>query len=224
MWDIFNLAVNPKKMYRSHYYKLQGRASYSRDDPSFLILLTGFLSISAVAWGLAYSPSVVDILKLIVYVVVVDFYITGAIIATCSWVLTNRLFNGTFALFGSLSLKYRVNYIDWGFCFDVHCNSFVVIWCLLYLLQFFLLPLLNIKKLIIALVLGNTLYFGAIGYYFVITFYGFNSLPFVSGGHGAKKLQMIILAGVLPVLAVLWFLSICFRLNVAYLMVHTYFN
>lgn len=237
VWEIFHLIINPRKMYRSNYtYKQQnnGKSLYTRDDPSFLILLTGFLVISAVAWGLAYLPNVWDILKLIVTMVVFDFYVAGVCIATASWFLTNRLFNTLFgvSLAFSSTARYNVNYIDWGFCFDVHCNSFLIIWSLLYLLQFFLLPLLTIKKSFLSLLLGNTLYFGAVGYYFIITFYGFNSLPFVGslhnsrslGSNPAKVLQMIILAGVLPILAIGWVASIMFRFNVAYIMVDNYFN
>ncbi|KAK6453976.1 UNC-50 [Scheffersomyces xylosifermentans] len=246
IWEIFHLIINPKKMYRSHYYYKQqtssgGKSSYTRDDPSFLILLTTFLSISAVAWGLAYSPRVWDVLKLIVYMVLVDFYLTGIVIATVSWFITNKLFNNTYGSLGAAS-KYNLNYIEWGFCFDIHCNSFLIIWCLLYLVQFMLLPLLRIKKSFFSLILGNSLYFGSIGYYFVITFYGFNSLPFISsnsvrggtltnsgsssggGTSPARLLQLIVIAGILPVLAIAWFITICFRFNVAATMVDTYFN
>ena len=157
MWEIFHLIINPKKMYRSQYYYKQhqttGKNNYARDDPSFLILLTIFLCISAVAWGLAYSPHVVDILKLIVYMVFIDFYLTGIMIATCSWLATNKIFNNTWGL--GTQNKYNVNYIEWGFCFDVHCNSFLMIWCLLYLVQFILLPVITIKKSFLSLLFGK---------------------------------------------------------------------
>lgn len=237
IWEIFHLIINPKKMYRSNYtYKQQnnGKTLYTRDDPSFLILLTGFLCISAIAWGATYSPNLWDIVKLVVNMVVFDFYVLGILIATVSWAISNKLFNPQFKLLTAFSAShYAVNYIDWGFCFDVHCNSFLIIWCLLYLLQFFMLPILTIKKLFVSLLLGNTLYFTAIGYYFVVTFYGFNSLPFVgnsyynrtgTGANPAKILQLTILAGILPVLAILWVFSILFRFNVAYTMVDNYFN
>lgn len=235
MWDIFHLIVNPRKMYRSQYYYKQhqtsGKNNYARDDPSFLILLTIFLCISAIAWGLAYSPHIVDILKLIVYMVFIDFYLTGIMISTVSWLVTNKIFNNTWGL-GNLN-KYNINYIEWGFCFDIHCNSFLIIWCLLYLVQFILLPLITIKNSFLSLLLGNTLYLVAVGYYFVITFYGFNSLPFVntqsinpkpSTESPAKLLQMIIIAGILPLLGLIWILSLCLRFNVAYTMIDTYFN
>lgn len=244
IWEIFHLIINPKKMYRSHYYYKQqtsnnGKSSYTRDDPLFLILLTVFLLISAVAWGLAYSPRVWDILKLIVYMVFIDFYLTGIVIATVSWFVTNKLFNNTYGNLGGMN-KYNLNYIEWGFCFDIHCNSFLVIWCLLYLVQFLLLPLIRIRRSFLSILLGNSLYFGSIGYYFVITFYGFNSLPFISsnvrttsaaGGmfsntnnNPARLLQLIVIAGILPVLALGWIISLIFRFNVADAMVDTYFN
>lgn len=235
MWEIFHLIINPKKMFRSQYYYKQyqtnGKNNYARDDPSFLILLTIFLCISAIAWGLAYSPRILDILKLIIYMVFIDFYLTGITISTVSWLVTNKLFNDSWGL--SSTNKYNINYIEWGFCFDIHCNSFLIIWCLLYVVQFILLPLLTIKNSFISLFLGNTLYFISLGYYFVITFYGFSSLPFVNtqpintknlSENPAKLLQLIIVAGILPSLAVAWILSLCFQFNVAATMIDTYFN
>lgn len=236
IWEVFHLIVNPRKMYRSNYtYKHNGRTSHSRDDPSFLILVTGFLCASAIAWGATYSPNLWDIVKLIFYMVVFDFYVSGVVISTVTWLVSNKLFNPAFniTLAFSPASKYSVNYIDWTFCFDVHCNSFLIIWCLLYLLQFFLLPVLTMKDSFFAMLLGNSLYFGSIGHYFIITFYGFNSLPFVSnsyytraaqGTNPATILQISILGGILPVLAVCWLLSVVLHFNVAYHMVHNYFN
>ncbi|KAI5954653.1 hypothetical protein KGF54_002429 [Candida jiufengensis] len=246
IWEIFHLIINPRKMYRSHYYYRQQqhhqqplqqssqsslqsqiqdeRNSYTREDPSFLILITGFLSISAIAWGLAYSPTFLDILKLIIYMVFIDFYLFGFIISTITWIITNKLFN--------LDMnKYSVNYIEWGFCFDIHCNSFLIIWCLLYVLQFILLPIIRIKNSIIGLIIGNSLYFGSIGYYFIVTFYGFNSLPFITSTivksnykNPARVLQIIVVGCILPFLALVWLITILFRINVAEKMINTYFN
>ncbi|KAG7662167.1 uncharacterized protein J8A68_004295 [[Candida] subhashii] len=259
IWEIFHLIINPRKMYRSHYFykqqtntsgvagsgtggsSISGKSSYTRDDPSFLILLTAFLSISAIAWGLAYSPSIIDIFKLIVYMVFIDFYLMGVIIATITWFVANKLFNNNFGsllgggIGGNSINQYSFNYIEWGFCFDIHCNSFLIIWCLLYVIQFILLPIIRIKQSIIALILGNSLYFGSIGYYFVVTFYGFNSLPFITNTNFIKSsnnqtnspariLQLVVIAGILPLLAIGWLITIIFRFNVADAMVETYFN
>lgn len=227
IWEVFYLVINPKKMYRTHYAVRphNGQAALRRDDPLFLMLVTAFLVVLAVAWGLAYLPNVWDILRLVVTMVVFDFYVSGLCIATVSWVVANTLFNPQFSLLTALapSATYAANYIEWGFCFDVHCNSFLIIWAALYMVQFFLLPLLTTKN-IVSLVLGNTLYFGAVAQYFIITFYGFNLLPFVGLSNPGRVLQMVILAGILPLLAVAWFFCVVFRFNVAYVMVHNYFN
>ncbi|KAI5961413.1 uncharacterized protein KGF55_004036 [Candida pseudojiufengensis] len=258
IWEIFHLIINPRKMYRSHYYYRQQQkhqvtqngglnttqsqisnnsqissviqtnetSSYTRDDPSFLILITLFLSISAIAWGLAYSPNIIDILKLILYMVIIDFYIMGIIISTITWIVTNKIFN-----LDSQISKYSINYIEWGFCFDIHCNSFLIIWCLLYLVQFILLPIIRIKNSILGLIIGNTLYFGSIGYYFIVSFYGFNSLPFITSTilksnykNPARILQLIVVGGILPILLIIWLITILFRINVAEKMIHSYFN
>lgn len=235
IWEIFNLIFNPRKLYRSHYYYKQqltgNKVSYTRDDPSFLILLTGFLSISAIAWGLAYSPSAWEIIKLTVYMVMVDFYLTGVVIASIFWLVMNWTYNNTFAMMGDAS-RFNVNYIEWGFCFDIHCNSFIVIWLSLYLLQFILLPVLTIEKSFTSLLVGNSLYFGAVGHYFIVTMYGFTSIPFVGNLYtGAneessheKLLQRGLLFGILPLLAIGWLLTVVLGINVATVMVKTYFS
>lgn len=235
-WDILQLLVNPRKMYRSQYFYRQlyldsARLSYTRDDPSFLILLTLLLSLSAVVWGLVYSPNVNDILKLIIYMVLVDFYLTGLVIATVSWFLTNKLFNEQFEI-GNESNQSTVSYVEWSVCFDVHCNAFFIIWCMLYVMQLILMPIINIKGSFTSLVLGNSLYFISWGYYSVITFFGFSSLPVISNAratslstnNAAKKLQMILLTIVMPTLAMFWLISLVLRLNVAQILVATYFN
>lgn len=236
VWEVFNLIVNPKKMFRNNYtYKSNGRNSYLRDDPSFLILLTGLLLVSAIAWGTTFKSGLWEIFKVILNMVLIDFYFLGLVFSTIMWIAANKLFNPQFAwknVFTNTA-KYSVNYIDWGFCFDVHCNSFFLVMCLLYVVQFFMLPVLMHEKSFLAILLGNTFYLGAIGHYFVITFYGFNSLPLVSSSYynrassvasPAKVLQIVILVGILPVLVLVWLLSIILRYNICYIMVTKYFK
>ena len=65
--------------------------------------------------------------------------------------------------------------VEWAYAFDVHCNGFVPILLLLYLLQFFFLPILT-KPTFLATLLGNTLYFVALSYYQYITFLGYSGM------------------------------------------------
>ena len=70
--------------------------------------------------------------------------------------------------------------VEWAYAFDVHCNGFVPILLLLYLLQFFFLPILT-KPTFLATLLGNTLYFVALSYYQYITFLGYSGMRFGRG-------------------------------------------
>lgn len=175
VWEIFYLIISPTKVYKSLYYHKQTKNTWARDDPSFVILLSSFITISALAWGLAYASGILGILRLMLYMVLVDFLATGVIIATIGWFLANRFLKqskrGIMSIGGEGEL-------EWAYCFDVHCNSFLVIWLCLYVIQFVLLPVLT-KSNWMSMFLGNTLYLFALCYYFVISFYGYNTMPFL---------------------------------------------
>ena len=65
--------------------------------------------------------------------------------------------------------------MEWAYSFDIHCNSFIPVFVILYLLQFFFMPiLLNANFSILSTILGNTMYFVALVYYTYITFLGYN--------------------------------------------------
>ena len=77
--------------------------------------------------GLAYQPSFKEIIKLIVYMVLVDFYLTGIVISTVTWILVNRLFNP-----GVQFSSYNINYISWGsvlIFIAIHFNNLVFAIC-----------------------------------------------------------------------------------------------
>ncbi len=117
---------------------------WARDDPSFIVLFSLFLVLTSIAWGLAYSPGFLPILKLILYTIVVDFFLVGLLVASIGYVIATKLLtvrsarstiNAALIIGGHGSL-------EWQYCFDVHCNSFLAVWLLLYVAQFILLPLL----------------------------------------------------------------------------------
>ena len=63
--------------------------------------------------------------------------------------------------------------VEWAYAFDVHCNSFFPVFLILYVLQFFFMPLLQ-RSNWISLFVGNTMYFTSIIWYIYGTFLGFN--------------------------------------------------
>ncbi|KAH3681186.1 hypothetical protein WICPIJ_007881 [Wickerhamomyces pijperi] len=211
MWEILQLLHSPKKVYKSLYYRNQTKNHWARDDPSFFILLSGLITLSAVAWGVAYSPGVLGVLKLIVYMVFVDFFIVGGIVASVCWFAVNRFLRRKDTISGTA----EGGELEWGYCFDVHCNSYLIIWVNLYVVQFILLPVLQLDNWL-SLILGNSLYFGSWVYYTVITFYGYNLLPFLVN-------TQLVLYPIVP-LTVVYLISCLFGINLTQKMTEYYFS
>lgn len=170
MWDMVNLVFKPRKAFRSFYYQRQTKHKWARDDPSFFILQILLLTISSIIWSLAYGRSLMGFLKMMINMIFIDFFFFGFLIATIFWVLLNRPW---FKFKSALDSQ-----VEWAYCFDVHCNAFLIILCLLYFLQFILLPIINLHEWV-GLFIGNTLYCAALIHYFVLTFYGYSQLSFL---------------------------------------------
>ncbi|AMD19360.1 HBR459Wp [Eremothecium sinecaudum] len=191
MWEMINLIFKPRKAFRSSYYRRQIKHRLSRDDPSFFILQIILLSVSSTVWSIQYGHSFMEFVRIMLNMIVVDFFLFGFAMATMFWIVLNR------SNFKFKSAKQ--SQVEWAYCFDVHCDAFLIILVLLYFLQFFLQPLINLHKWI-GLFVGNTLYCGAIGHYFVLTFYGYSQMTFV------RNVNFILLPTV--VIAVVYLISL----------------
>ncbi len=64
---------------------LETKNQWARDDPAFVVLLSLYLTLSAIAYGLVYKVGVLGMLRLILYMVGVDFLAVGAVVATFNW-------------------------------------------------------------------------------------------------------------------------------------------
>ncbi|KAL0077189.1 UNC-50-like protein [Phycomyces blakesleeanus] len=172
MWQMCYLLIAPRRVYRNIYYHKQTKNQWARDDPAFLVLLASLLSLSAVAWGFAYGLGFVGILRAMLFMVLVDFLLVGSLVATFSWFVTNR-FLAHNAMAHAVEQK-----VEWAYAFDVHCNSFFPVFLVLYVVQFFFVPLLQ-RSSWISIVVGNTMYFVSAVWYVYGTFLGYNALPFL---------------------------------------------
>jgi hypothetical protein len=63
--------------------------------------------------------------------------------------------------------------VEWAYAFDIHCNSFFPLFLMLYILQFFIFPIIT-RHNIVSLTVGNFIYFVSIVWYIYGTFLGFN--------------------------------------------------
>ncbi|XP_057788211.1 uncharacterized protein LOC131005319 isoform X6 [Salvia miltiorrhiza] len=68
--------------------------------------------------------------------------------------------------------------VEWLYAFDVHCNSFFPMFLLLYVVHYFISPLL-VAHGFIPVLLSNLLFMAAISYYHYLNFLGYAVLPFL---------------------------------------------
>ncbi|KAL4815998.1 UNC-50 [Aspergillus spinulosporus] len=217
IWEMTSLMIAPKKVFKSIYYHVQTKNTWHRPDPSFAYLLSFFLLLTALAWGLAYAPSFGSIMRLFFRFVVVHFIGSSLLVSTIGYFAIGRLFgpNGAAASITGLRIRGRrrgaaqglftqpgeKDQLEFGYCFDVSNRAFFPLYLHLYVVQFLLLPLLTRSPSdFLTTFLGNTLYLSAFTYYTYITFLGYNALPFL---HNTELLLLPILLFV-----ILWLVSL----------------
>lgn len=218
IWEMTSLLIAPKKVFKSIYYHKQTKNTWHRPDPSFTYLLSFFLLLTALAWGLAYAPAFGSIVRLSLLFIFVHFIGSSLVVSTIAYFAIPRLFgpDGAAASLsgfrGSCGRRRGAaqglfvqpgekDQLEFGYCFDVSNRAFFPLYLHLYVVQFLLLPLLTRSPSnFLATFLGNTLYLSALIYYTYITFLGYNALPFL---HNTELLLLPIL-----VLSILWLVSL----------------
>ncbi|KAK2812180.1 hypothetical protein FQN50_001538 [Emmonsiellopsis sp. PD_5] len=167
IWEMTSLLIAPKKVFKSINVKTKN--TWHRPDPSFTYLLSFFLLLTALAWGLAYTPSFGAILRLSVLFVFIHFIGSSLLVSTLAYFLVGRLFGpggpaarisewrggrgGTIlgagrtrrrgAAGGLFAQPGEKEQVEFGYCFDVSNRAFFPLYLHLYVLQFLLLPLLT---------------------------------------------------------------------------------
>lgn len=129
-------------------------------------------SVAAVAWSVVYSYGLVGCFKLALLMILRDFLLVGAAVATIFWSVplatlvsnsglnSSRIFSNNVLLAPPSHSAAADSKVEWAYAFDVHTNAFFPLYLTLYLGQLFLVPLL-LKNNWVCLWLGNTLYLAA---------------------------------------------------------------
>ncbi|TKA75826.1 hypothetical protein B0A49_03548 [Cryomyces minteri] len=186
VWEMSSLIVAPKKVFRSMYYHKQTKNTWHRPDPSFTYLLSFFLLLTSLAWGLAYADGFSKTIRITLVFVFVHFLALSLAVSTAAYFLVGRLLGSGVpglpgrrrqGLFGPPG-DAAAEQLEFGYCFDVSIRAFFPVWVFLYVIQFLLMPVIA-KDYWVSLFFGNSLYLIAYGYYTVITFLGYNALPFL---------------------------------------------
>ncbi|CAF1717378.1 unnamed protein product, partial [Brassica napus] len=172
-WQMLNLCTSPKVVYQHTKYHKQTKNQWARDDPAFIVICSLLLIVATLAYCATYDHSGSHAVVVVVSVFLTHFLITGAVIATCCWFLTNSYLREEAP--NSHVVEQRV---EWLYTFDVHCNSFFPMFVLLYVVHYFLSPLL-ITHGFIALLLSNLLFMVGASYYHYLNFLGYDVLPFL---------------------------------------------
>ncbi|XP_057964875.1 uncharacterized protein LOC131155638 isoform X1 [Malania oleifera] len=197
-WQMLHLCTSPKVVYQHTKYHKQTKNQWARDDPAFVVICSLLLAVATMAYCAAYDHSAAHAVFVVISVLLFHFIITGAILATCCWLLTNAYLREEAP--NSHVVEQRV---EWLYAFDVHCNSFFPMFVMLYgncyanmcsalvfLLQFsclnvtdvfndvavihyFLSPLL-VAHGFIPVLLSNLLFMVAASYYHYLNFLGYD--------------------------------------------------
>lgn len=78
-----------------------------------------------------------------IFMVGVDFALVGILVATSAWFLAKRFLQGQRTVGVSSDVISGVgDELEFGYCFDVHCNAFFPVFVLLYVVQYLVMPLL----------------------------------------------------------------------------------
>ncbi|XP_010547979.1 PREDICTED: protein unc-50 homolog isoform X2 [Tarenaya hassleriana] len=149
-WQMLHLCTSPKVVYQHTKYHKQTKNQWARDDPAFVVICSLLLAVATIAYCVAYDHSVSHALFVVFSVLLLHFFTIGATVATCCWL----------------------------YAFDVHCNSFFPMFVLLYVVHYFLSPLLITHGFISAL-LSNLLLMVGASYYHYLNFLGYDVLPFL---------------------------------------------
>lgn len=198
IWQMLYLFTSPQRVYRNFHYRKQTKDQWARDDPAFLVLLSVWLCVSTVGFGLVLDFSFVQTLTLLLWVVFIDCIGVGLLISTFMWIISNKY------LMKQSSMDYDV---EWGYAFDVHLNAFYPLLVILHFLQLFFINHIVVinSEWFLGCFVGNTMWLVAIGYYIYITFLGYSALPFLK--------NTVVLLYPFALLALLYVLSVTLRWN-----------
>jgi len=163
--------LQPQRVYKTSYYRKKTKNHWARDDPAFVVIQVFLLFVTSICFSIAFQVTLLGFLMVLLHAIVINYILFGMLIAT-----VNRAVCGKLTVHHTHSVKQSV---EWLYAFDIHCNAFFPMFMVLYVLQFFLLPVV-LGKSFTALLLANVLYATGFSWYCYITHLGYRALPFLT--------------------------------------------
>jgi hypothetical protein len=88
---MIDICWQPSQVYKMNTYRKQSRNQWSRDDPAFVVILTGFLAVSALAYGVTLKHiSLISYIHVILETVGIQLLGSGFAVATIGWWFSNK--------------------------------------------------------------------------------------------------------------------------------------
>ncbi|OMJ67049.1 hypothetical protein SteCoe_35892 [Stentor coeruleus] len=204
------ICFSPHKLTKTTTMRKTIKHHWSRDDPAFAVMLIAGLGIASLAYAIALTnEGFYGLIKALFSSIVVHFLILGCAIAYINYrVIENHMIKEEIKYSGAGSK------VEWLYCFDVHCNSFLPVFLMCYVLQYFLLPVLLYENFISVLI-SALLNVSALSYYFYITSQGFSALPFLKN----TEYFLVPIAGVF----LIGIVAVIFRVNITKLIITLHF-
>lgn len=171
--QMVQLCFAPQAVFRASKHRKLTKNHWFRDDPAFVVLQVLFLVFATLAYLVCFRVPPSQLLRYVLWEVLVHFLLFSMCIATGLWYLCNK-----YLLARGLSHSTRQE-VEWLHAFDIHCNAFFPLFLLLYVAQYALLPLL-MRDSLIPRMLANSLWASGLAYYCYITFIGYLELPILS--------------------------------------------
>jgi hypothetical protein len=173
IYQMISVCFRPSKMYQLTALNKEARQYWARDDPAFMILLVAGLAVSALAYTVAFGSHFYDIFRILIQFIVIHFFGTGLLMSYANYIIANKYLRNT-----NSCNEGKSNSLEFLYCFDIHCNSFFPMFVLLYVVQFFLIPVLDSDNFLSVFV-ANLMYGFSFSYYHFITCKGFSALVFL---------------------------------------------
>lgn len=203
-WQMVYLFIAPQKVFRNFNYRKHTKSQFARDDPAFLVLLSIWLFLSSICFGLALDLTVGKVALFMLFVVFVDFIGAGILVSTLFWYLSNK----------HLRRDPEGPDVEWGYAFDVHINAFFPPLSLLHCFQIVLFNSILSQAGFVSCLVSNTFWLASIIYYMYISFLGYSNLPFL------QNTRVFLLP--LPALLVVYLATLLAGWNLSELLMYFY--
>ncbi|XP_026739341.1 protein unc-50 homolog isoform X1 [Trichoplusia ni] len=213
-WQMVYLFVAPQKVFRNFNYRKHTKSQFARDDPAFLVLLTIWLFLSSICFGLAMDMDSYDIVKFVLYVIFVDFIGIGLLVSTIFWYASNKY----------LRRDPSGPDVEWGYAFDIHINAFFPPLSLLHcILMLFFSDYYFLRGFVSCLV-SNTFWLAAVFYYLYITFLGYSNYGKCLDSDIPMLQNTRVFLLPLPVLFLVYLITLLMSWNLGAVLVHFYYK